>query len=338
MTTQSASVGVKFDLFADGTKVNTGWVSGSDGLLVLDRNHDGQINDGSELFGSSTILANGTKATDGYAALRELDTNHDGVVNHDDAAFADLRVWVDSNSDGISSTSELKTLDDLGIKQLNLQVSADISKDHGNLIGLTSTYETTDGATHAAADVWFVADKSQGKQSDTSAASVDAAIAAINSSVATESSAPASIDNALTAQGNAPSVSSTAASETDALKTVSIDAAQPFTKATASTDPQGDLRSRVSSLAQAMGSFGNSGSSDSNLSGTGLDTKGGTSSGNTAAVLTVASMADVMKQFDANGKPVGSLGTVAATSSKTLNLPGLQDTGSNGFLTAGGSK
>ena len=157
--TLSVSDGVNFDLFATGKKVSTGWVSGNDGLLVMDRNHDGVINDGSELFGSSTNLANGQKASDGYAALRELDTNHDGVLNSKDAAFADLQVWVDSNSDGITETGELKSLASLGISSISTQATADLSKDNGNLVGLVSSYQTTDGATHQAADVWFVADR-----------------------------------------------------------------------------------------------------------------------------------------------------------------------------------
>jgi hypothetical protein len=85
--TLGVSEGVSFDIFADGTKVNTGWVSSGDGLLVLDRNNDGSINDGSELFGSSTTLSGGVRATDGYAALRELDANQDGVISQSDKIF-----------------------------------------------------------------------------------------------------------------------------------------------------------------------------------------------------------------------------------------------------------
>jgi hypothetical protein len=100
-------------------------------------------------------LANGTKAPDGYAALSELDSNKDGVINQADEAFAKLGVWIDSNSDGHSGSGEIKTLAELGIKQLSLQVTAGDVVDHGNLLGLTSTFETVDGVTHAAADVWF---------------------------------------------------------------------------------------------------------------------------------------------------------------------------------------
>ncbi|MDD5029140.1 MAG: heme utilization protein, partial [Rhodoferax sp.] len=157
--TLAYSSGVNFDLFARGQTSQTGWVSSSDGLLVLDRNHDGQINDGSELFGSSVTLSDGTKAADGYVALRELDTNHDGVMSQDDAGFNDLRVWVDGNSDGVSATGEIKSLASLQITKIDLQTTASSTTDNGNLVGLTSSYQTADGLNHVAADVWFVADK-----------------------------------------------------------------------------------------------------------------------------------------------------------------------------------
>jgi hypothetical protein len=90
--------------------------------------------------------------------LSELDTNHDGVIDSQDAAFADLRVWVDANSDGITESGELKTLTDLQISQLSLSINTEATFNNGNLVGLNSSYQTTDGATHAAADVWFQVD------------------------------------------------------------------------------------------------------------------------------------------------------------------------------------
>jgi hypothetical protein len=113
------------------------------------------------LFGEATKLSNGSKAKDGYAALRELDTNKDGLIDKNDAVFAELKVWVDANSDGRTGTGELKSLEQLNISSISAVAEVNLSKDNGNLIGLTSTYQTTDGATHAAADVWFVADKYQ---------------------------------------------------------------------------------------------------------------------------------------------------------------------------------
>jgi hypothetical protein len=158
ISTLSVAAGVQFDIAASGARISTGWVANTDGLLVLDRNGDGAINDGSELFGSATNLADGTKAADGYAALSELDTNHDGAVSSLDAGFAKLQVWVDANSDGVSTGGELKSLSDLSISSISVVAESNISKDNGNFVGLTSSYQTTDGANHLAADVWFVTD------------------------------------------------------------------------------------------------------------------------------------------------------------------------------------
>jgi hypothetical protein len=162
ISTLSVQNGTRFDLSANGSPVQTGWVAPSDGLLVLDRNQDGIINDGSELFGTSTTLQNGSKAIDGYQALSELDSNQDGVINSLDNAFGKLKVWVDSNSDAKTGSGELKSLSDLSITQLNLATNTARDSSQGNLIGLTSTYQTVDGSLHAAADVWFVVDKANG--------------------------------------------------------------------------------------------------------------------------------------------------------------------------------
>jgi hypothetical protein len=103
-------------------------------------------------------LANGQKAEDGYAALSQLDSNQDGVIDSQDKAFADLRVWVDANSDGATGQGELKTLTQLNISQLSLATESNASLDNGNVLGLNSSYQTTDGVSHAAADVWFQVD------------------------------------------------------------------------------------------------------------------------------------------------------------------------------------
>ena len=155
ISTLNIAAGVRFDLGADGTTEHTGWVSSTDGLLVMDRNHDGNINDGSELFGSSTTLADGSKAVDGYVALAELDKNHDGIISTADVGFADLQVWVDADSDGVSTSGELKSMASLGIASISLATQQTAIVDHGNTVGLISSYQTTDGASHAAGDVWF---------------------------------------------------------------------------------------------------------------------------------------------------------------------------------------
>ncbi len=114
--------------------------------LVRDLNGNGLIDSGAELFGDATTLANGTKATDGFAALADLDANHDGVVNSSDAAFSQLRVWRDLDQDGVTDAGELQTLTSLGVAGLNV-ASASHSQTlaNGNQIADLGTYIKADG-------------------------------------------------------------------------------------------------------------------------------------------------------------------------------------------------
>jgi len=157
INTLSYAEGVQFDLHETGKQVRTGWVTSGDGLLVLDRNGDGVINNGGELFGSSTTLASGAKAATGYEALADLDSNADGVIDSTDAVFANMKVWVDGNADGVSQGNELSTLNDLGITKLSLAAQTTSIVDNGNVVGLTSSFETSNGQVGTMADVWFVA-------------------------------------------------------------------------------------------------------------------------------------------------------------------------------------
>jgi hypothetical protein len=158
VSTTSAAHGVRFDLTATGHAGRVGWVAPADGLLAIDLDHDGRIADGSELFGVGTRLADGTHAANGYVAMAQYDDNHDGRLDAADAHFKDLRVWVDANHDGRTDAGELKTLDELHVASLDLHGLAGTQLQHGNLLGLTSSYTTSDGAQHAMADVWFAKD------------------------------------------------------------------------------------------------------------------------------------------------------------------------------------
>jgi hypothetical protein len=153
--TLAAAEGVQFDLTGTGHQRQWGWVGGGDGLLAMDRNGDGVINDGRELFGAATVLADGQRAGHGFAALAAEDTNQDGVVTAADARFNDMKVWVDGNHDGQTDAGELKGLVELGITGLNVAHAASDRIDHGNALGLVSSYTTADGQSHEMADVWF---------------------------------------------------------------------------------------------------------------------------------------------------------------------------------------
>jgi hypothetical protein len=154
--TLSAAQGVSFDLTATGHAQQTGWVGAGNALLVRDLNGDGVINDGRELFGSATVLPNGQRAGNGYAAMAALDSQHDGVLNAQDAAWNQLKVWVDTNHDGQTDPGELKTLAEAGVVAINLNFSQGTALDHGNLLGMVSSYRASDGAQHAVADVSFL--------------------------------------------------------------------------------------------------------------------------------------------------------------------------------------
>ena len=117
--TSAISKNTNFDHDGNGFAERTAWISQGDGLLVIDRDGNGTIDTGKELFGDQTILANGNKAANGFAALAELDKNRDGKIDVNDIAWSELRVWLD-NGNGITEDGELKALDELGIKSLNM--------------------------------------------------------------------------------------------------------------------------------------------------------------------------------------------------------------------------
>jgi hypothetical protein len=106
--TTSVKAGAYFDHDGNGFAEQTGWASSDDGLLVMDRNADGVINDGTELFGDQTVLQNGQKATDGFQALAELDTNADGAIDINDTAFAQLKIWQYIDGDGMRQPLDVR--------------------------------------------------------------------------------------------------------------------------------------------------------------------------------------------------------------------------------------
>ncbi len=145
LSATDASV-VLFDHDGDGTKTGTGWVKSDDAFLALDKNANGQIDNGNELFGVDTVLASGQKAANGFAALADLDSNHDGLFSSLDAQFANVRVWRDLNQDGISQAGELQSLAATGIASINLSSTAtSVNLGGGNILSATGSYTKTNG-------------------------------------------------------------------------------------------------------------------------------------------------------------------------------------------------
>jgi hypothetical protein len=117
--------GVWFDLDVDGQVERVGWTreTSRDAFLCQDRDRNGSIDDGSELFGDHTPSRQVGPSLNGYYALAELDLNEFGGNDNDridpgDVGFADLCVWLDKNHNGISETSEIFTLQEIGVTGL----------------------------------------------------------------------------------------------------------------------------------------------------------------------------------------------------------------------------
>ena len=159
--------GALFDHDKSGIRTATGWVGKDDGFLVYDRNGDGVVNDGGELFGDNTLLKNGERAANGYQALADLDDNGDGKVDATDSAFAKLRVWRDLNQDGISQEGELLTLNEAKVKALNLaNKNADRDLGNGNTLAEEGTYTDSDGNEKQMGDLNLAADHFHSRFSD----------------------------------------------------------------------------------------------------------------------------------------------------------------------------
>ncbi|NKA08870.1 calcium-binding protein [Ralstonia solanacearum] len=151
-TTRDGTV-ILFDHDGDGVKTGTGWVKPDDGWLVLDRNGNGAIDSGRELFGVETLKSNGQFATDGFDALRDVDADKDGKIDASDSVFANLRIWRDLNQDGISQTNELTTLSANNIVSIGVNSTA-VRTDlgNGNVQTAAGTFNRSNGTTGATGE------------------------------------------------------------------------------------------------------------------------------------------------------------------------------------------
>lgn len=120
----SVDDGVMFDIDNDGKLDQTGWVDKGDGMLALDENGNGIIDNQSELFGDIKSAA--------YKHLAEYDSNEDGKITRRDNVWKHLRMWIDKNSNGKTDPGELKTMKDLGMTKIDLNYKTVEEVSNGN--------------------------------------------------------------------------------------------------------------------------------------------------------------------------------------------------------------
>ncbi len=139
----SPADGVRFDLDADGVAERIAWTEADsdEAFLAMDRNGNGRIDDGSELFGNHTPAFPGTRITagNGFEALRFTEgpafgrSALNGVLEAGDTVFPRLLLWRDANHNGVSEPEELTPVAGSGLTAIETDYKTSRKKDkHGN--------------------------------------------------------------------------------------------------------------------------------------------------------------------------------------------------------------
>ncbi|MCP4645231.1 MAG: hypothetical protein GY851_32615 [bacterium] len=138
--------GARFDILGNGQAANTAFVTGGDAFLAMDRNGNGLIDSGRELFGDQRGAANG------FEELRKLDSNGDGRINSKDNDFDKLILFKD-NGNGLTEEGELASLAESGISEIQLGYSnvRQVAMG-GNRIEQIASFLRNDGTRGGAAD------------------------------------------------------------------------------------------------------------------------------------------------------------------------------------------
>lgn len=154
---------VAFDIDADGVADWISWTraDADEAFLALDRNGNGLIDDGTELFGAATEQP-ASADPNGYLALAVFDDaehegNGDGAITAADAVYVDLLLWIDADRNGISEPWELRALAEEGVAEIGLYYRSDGRRDRwGNRFRWNGRASTESGRSLQTSDVIFV--------------------------------------------------------------------------------------------------------------------------------------------------------------------------------------
>ncbi|MBW8296491.1 MAG: VCBS domain-containing protein [Sphingopyxis sp.] len=207
----SNAAGVHFDYNSDGVAESTAWVGADDGLLAIDKNGDGKVNNGAELvFGGA-----GMSDLQGLAAT--YDGNGDGKLDAADAEFAKFGIWQDANSNGVTDAGEFRSLISQGIISIALTSDghAYTAADGQVQVKGEAFYTRTDGSTGKLADAAFATNFADQQRiaatSGTAGLSTAMLVAGLAAATPLAARPPAAPDGDATVSAQQPGISSEAA-------------------------------------------------------------------------------------------------------------------------------
>jgi VCBS repeat-containing protein len=219
----SNAAGVQFDYNGDGIAETTAWVSADDGLLAIDKNGDGKVNNGSELvFGGA-----GLSDLQGLAAA--YDSNGDGKLDAADTDFAKFGIWHDANSNGVTDAGEFRSLISEGIISIALTSDgrAYTAADGQVQVKGEALYTRADGSTGKLADAAFAnnfADQQRvAAAAGTAGVSTAMLVAGLAAATPLAARPPAAPDGDATVAGQQAGGSSEASEQASALPTAKAD-------------------------------------------------------------------------------------------------------------------
>lgn len=164
----SLTEGVNFDLDNNGYAEKTAWIGTEDGFLALDRDGNGTIDNGGELFGDQVDIGGGILSSSGFEALSMLDSNNDKIIDSQDDCYSKLLVWVDSNHNGYSEANELNSMSYYEIREIELSHTEEsvVDESTGTMLAETAKVIYQNDLETTISEFWFPVNSSDTTHGD----------------------------------------------------------------------------------------------------------------------------------------------------------------------------